>query len=83
MTVYCPHCHRAIDDERKIPQRLTTGARFLGVCGGIADYFRWERLWVRAVFALLLIFAFPAAFIGYFIAALIMEPALPCSYEHN
>lgn len=71
----CPHCHRPMPDHRcrNGPYRLRSGRKLLGVCGGIADYFGWSRTWVRIVVALLALCTFSVIFVGYFIAALLMD----------
>lgn len=43
--------------------------KFLGVCGGIADYFGWDPLFVRVAVAVSLFFSGGAVLIGYFAIA--------------
>lgn len=51
--------------------RSNTNKTFLGVCGGIAEYFNIDPTIVRILW-LVLIFAFGTGILAYFIAALIM-----------
>lgn len=43
-----------------------------GVCGGIADYLRWDPTVVRVIFLILIFFSFGSMVLLYFILALIM-----------
>lgn len=52
--------------------RLTDGAKILGVCGGIADYFGFDRNVVRAVTVICALF-FPTTIIAYFILGFMLE----------
>ncbi len=85
---HCPHCHRPLSDEPhrhgKGPYRIDEGRKLLGVCGGVADYFGWSRVWVRVATVILCFFAFPMTLFVYFIAALIMEhaPYVEADYRH-
>ncbi len=59
---------------------------FLGVCKGIADFFVFPVIWVRAVILTAFIFSgfFPIAFL-YGLAALLMrpEPVIPFNNENE
>ena len=52
--------------------RVSEGARVLGVCGGVADYFGFDRSVVRAVTAVSAVF-FPTTIIAYVVLALVLE----------
>lgn len=52
--------------------RLTDGAKILGVCGGIADYFGFDRNVVRAVTVICALF-FPTTIIAYFILGIMLD----------
>lgn len=86
---HCPHCHRPLSETphhhgKGGPYRIDEGRKLLGVCGGVADYFAWSRVWVRVATVLLCFFAFPMTIFVYFIAALIMEhaPYQEPEYQH-
>ncbi|MEM7551670.1 MAG: PspC domain-containing protein [Bacteroidota bacterium] len=44
-----------------------------GVCGGIADYFGWDKTMVRVVYAILLFFG--VGFLAYLILWVVMPSA--------
>ncbi|MGD8810360.1 MAG: PspC domain-containing protein [Gammaproteobacteria bacterium] len=52
--------------------RTSDGAKVLGVCGGLADYFGFDRGIVRAATAVSALF-FPTIIIAYFILGIILE----------
>jgi len=52
--------------------RVTEGAQVLGVCGGVAEYFGFDRGVVRAVTVVSALF-FPTTIIAYFILAMVLE----------
>ena len=83
----CPYCGQTIRGQNENqsrqgrgPFRIETGKKLLGVCGGLADYFGWSRLWVRVGAVVLLICAFAPTVVGYFLGALIMEP-VDCAHD--
>lgn len=53
--------------------------KFLGVCGGLAQYFRLDASLIRLLFVFLVIFTGGIALIAYFLMALVM-PLGPKSY---
>jgi phage shock protein C len=53
-------------------QRATEGAKVLGVCAGVADYFGFDRNVVRAVTVVCALF-FPTTILAYFILGLVLD----------
>lgn len=53
-------------------KRVTEGAKVLGVCAGVADYFGFDRNVVRAVTAACAFF-FPTTIVAYFILGMVLE----------
>jgi phage shock protein C len=53
-------------------QRVTEGAKVLGVCAGVADYFGFDRNVVRAVTAICAVF-FPTTIVAYFILGFVLD----------
>ncbi len=53
-------------------QRITDDAKVLGVCGGVADYFGFDRNVVRAVTAIGALF-FPTIIVAYFILGFVLD----------
>jgi phage shock protein C len=66
--------------SRKL-RRSATDRKIAGVCGGIAEYFEIDSTIVRLIWVLAVIMPVPLlpAFIGYFVAWLVMPDALPVS----
>ena len=52
--------------------RIEKGRKFLGVCGGIAEYFKIDPTLVRLIWVIGTIATFSLGFWGYLIAALVM-----------
>ncbi len=50
-----------------------TNGKFMGVCGGIANYFGWDANLVRIGFALGTIFGFGSLILVYFAIGLIAD----------
>jgi phage shock protein C len=64
--------------------RSAVDCKIAGVCGGIAEYLEVDSTLVRLVWALLVLMPVPVvpAFIGYFVAWLVMPKApLPATIE--
>jgi phage shock protein C len=81
---FCYFCgarqHASPDGPPRAARRLMRSAvdcKIAGVCGGIAEYFEIDSTLVRLVWVLLVIMPVPIvpAFIGYFVAWLIMPQA--------
>ena len=53
-------------------QRVKEGAKVLGVCAGVADYFGFDRNVVRAVTAVCALF-FPTTIAAYFILGFLLD----------
>lgn len=53
-------------------QRATEGAKVLGVCAGVADYFGFDRNVVRAVTVIGALF-FPTTILAYFILGFVLD----------
>ena len=58
---------------RRRLHRIRDGAKLLGVCGGIADYFGFDRNIVRAVTVMCALLFFPTIIPAYFILALVLD----------
>jgi phage shock protein C len=81
---FCYFCgarqHGAPAGPPRASKRLMRSAvdcKIAGVCGGIAEYFEIDSTLVRLIWVLLVIMPVPVvpAFIGYFVAWLIMPQA--------
>ncbi len=61
--------------------RSISDKKIAGVCGGIAEYFDIDSSIVRLIWVLIVLLPVPfvPAFIGYFVAWLVMPPAQPAS----
>lgn len=53
-------------------KRISEGAKVFGVCGGVADFFGFDRSVVRAVTAICALF-FPTTIAAYFILGFVLE----------
>jgi phage shock protein C len=81
---FCYFCgarqHAAPDGPPRASKRLmrsVTDCKIAGVCGGIAEYLELDSTLVRLIWILLVLMPVPVvpAFIGYFVAWLIMPKA--------
>jgi len=81
---FCYFCgarqHAAPDGPPRSSKRLmrsVTDCKIAGVCGGIAEYLELDSTLVRLIWILLVLMPVPVvpAFIGYFVAWLIMPKA--------
>jgi phage shock protein C len=81
---FCYFCgarqHVSPDGPPRAAKRLTRSAvdcKIAGVCGGIAEYLEIDSTLVRLVWVLLVLMPVPVvpAFIGYFVAWLVMPRA--------
>ena len=52
---------------------LTDGAKVLGVCAGVADYFGFDRDVVRAVTAIGALFSSQRSIVAYFILGFVLD----------
>ena len=52
--------------------RIEKGRKFLGVCGGVAEYFKVDPTIIRLVWVVVTILTFSLGFWGYLVAAFIM-----------
>ena len=61
-------------------RRSVSDRKIAGVCGGVAEYFDVDSTIVRLVWVLLVILPIPLvpAFLGYFIAWIVMPKASTC-----
>ncbi len=59
--------------------RSVVDCKIAGVCGGIAEYFEIDSTLVRLIWVLAVLMPVPVvpAFIGYFVAWLVIPQALP------
>ncbi len=59
--------------------RSTVDCKIAGVCGGIAEYLEIDSTLVRLIWVLAVLMTVPVvpAFIGYFVAWLVIPPAPP------
>jgi phage shock protein C len=62
--------------------RSTVDRKIAGVCGGIAEYLEIDSTLVRLIWVLAVLMPVPVvpAFIGYFVAWLVIPQALPASF---
>lgn len=81
---FCYFCgarqHTSPTDGPRASRRLMRSAvdcKIAGVCGGIAEYFEVDSTLVRLIWVLLVLMPVPVvpAFIGYFVAWLVMPRA--------
>jgi phage shock protein C len=73
--------------------RSSVDCKVAGVCGGIAEYFEVDSTLIRLIWVLLILMPVPVvpAFVGYFVAWLVMPqaplpvaaPAPPASAPHS
>jgi len=68
----------------RVPKRLrrsATDRKIAGVCGGIAEYFEIDSTLVRVIWVLAILAPIPLlpAFLGYFVAWLVMPKAPLCA----
>ena len=52
--------------------RVEKGRKFLGVCGGVGEYFNVDPTFVRLIWVVGTIVTFSLGFWGYLVAALVM-----------
>ncbi|MBO5477752.1 MAG: PspC domain-containing protein [Clostridia bacterium] len=57
--------------QGKKMRKSSTDKKICGVCGGIAEYFGFDSIWVRLVWAILTLF-YGTGILIYIICALIM-----------
>jgi phage shock protein C len=81
---FCPFCgaptHVLSNGPSRTSKRLmrsTSDSKIAGVCGGIAEYFDIDSTVVRLIWVLLILLPIPLvpAFLGYFVAWVIMPKA--------
>jgi phage shock protein C len=62
--------------------RSSVDCKIAGVCGGFAEYFEIDSTLVRLIWVLAVLMPVPVvpAFIGYFVAWLVIPQALPVSF---
>lgn len=62
--------------------RSAVDCKIAGVCGGIAEYLEIDSTLVRLIWVLAVLMPVPVvpAFIGYFVAWLVIPQALPASF---
>jgi phage shock protein C len=81
---FCPFCgapQRVPSSGQSKPfkrlTRSTSDRKIAGVCGGIAEYFDIDSTFVRLIWVLLILLPIPLvpAFLGYFVAWVIMPKA--------
>jgi phage shock protein C len=81
---FCYFCgarqHASPDGPPRAAKRLTRSVvdrKIAGVCGGIAEYLEIDSTLVRVIWVLLVLMPVPVvpAFIGYFVAWLVMPQA--------
>jgi phage shock protein PspC (stress-responsive transcriptional regulator) len=81
---FCPFCgapqQAPSSGPSRAPKRLmrsATNRKIAGVCGGIAEYLDLDSTIVRLIWVLLVILPIPLvpAFLGYFVAWLVMPKA--------
>ena len=53
-------------------RKSRTDKKICGVCGGIADYFGIDPIWIRLLWAIM-VFVFGTGVVLYFVFALIMS----------
>ena len=81
---FCPFCgapqHVPSNGPSRTFKRLmrsTSDRKIAGVCGGIAEYFDVDSTFVRLIWVLLILLPIPLvpAFLGYFVAWVVMPKA--------
>ena len=85
---FCPFCgapqqipsNAAPGTTRRL-MRSVSDRKIAGVCGGVAEYFDIDSTIVRLIWVLLVILPIPLvpAFLGYFIAWIVMPKASSCA----
>jgi phage shock protein C len=81
---FCPFCgatqHIPSNGPSRTSKRLmrsTSDRKIAGVCGGFAEYFDIDSTFVRLIWVLLILLPIPLvpAFLGYFVAWVVMPKA--------